>query len=93
MTWCVTNRRDDQDMETRTLQVGDQVKCKHCDGWHATFTRERGDGRDSPYEKAMLWITCGGARFYMGHVGTFSMHPSRAGRDGSLAGHVVPQAT
>ncbi len=66
-------------MERRQLQLGDEIQCRKCRGWHATFTKKRGDGRDSPYEKRMLWIRCRRGFYYAGAIGTPSMHPSRPG--------------
>ncbi len=66
-------------MERRILQLGDEIQCQKCRGWHVTFAKARDDGRDSPYEQRMLWIRCRGDFYFAGAIGTPSLHPTRPG--------------
>lgn len=47
------------------LVEGDEVKCWRCVGWHVLHQ----SGTPGPYDRAMLYITCGGGEYYAGNAG------------------------
>jgi hypothetical protein len=47
------------------LVEGDEMKCRRCHRWHVMHQ----SGTSGPYDRAMLYITCGDGEYYAGNAG------------------------
>jgi hypothetical protein len=60
---------------THLLQPRDLVKCRHCQEWHPVGASNPDAG--TPYERNMLYITCGESVYFVGTIGSPSRQPAK----------------